>query len=64
MTTTLAHRATLTDARHAFESGAAVLVSEHGHDETRPVGPSTVTHTRDTTTWAELTAQVSMWLDR
>lgn len=64
MPITTATRVTQHEARQHFDAGGAVLVSEHGHESTRPVGPSTTTHTRTTTTWDELVAQVRMWRNR
>jgi hypothetical protein len=60
----IATRVKFHDAKRHFESGGTVLVSECGHETTCPVGPMTTTHTRETTTWTELVAQVNMWRGR
>lgn len=60
----IATRATYGDAKRAFQSGSAVLVSEYGHELTRPVSRDTTVHTRDSITWDKLRAQVNMWRGR
>lgn len=60
----VAKRVTSSEARRAFDRGARILVSEHGHKAEHVVYPSTVTHTRETTTWDELREQVNMWRNR
>lgn len=60
----IAHRATQWDARRHFDSGGSVLVSEYGHELTRPVTAQTVTHNRQTITWGELVACVREWRGR
>ncbi len=59
-----AHRVKFHEARRAFAAGARVLVSEYGDELTQAVGPSTTTHTRESTTWAALAEQVAMWRGR
>ena len=59
-----AKRVTMNEARRWFEAGGGVLVSEYGHKSTIPVGPSTTTHSRNTTTWEELRRQVNEWRGR
>lgn len=60
----VAYRVTIHEARRHFEQGGAVLVSERGHEPSTVVGPSTVTHTRETTTWDALVEQVREWRGR
>lgn len=59
-----ARRVTPGQARDAFAAGATVVVSEYGDQDTRPVSRSSVTHTRDTTTWEKLAGEVAMWQHR
>lgn len=61
---TYATRATQREAKAHFDAGGAVLVSEHGHETTRPVGPMTVTNTSETTTWSALVEGVRTWRNR
>lgn len=57
-----AHRTTRAQARTAFEQGKSVLVTDDRLSvQTLPVGPSTTTHSRETTTWAALRAQMLSW---
>lgn len=51
-------------AKAHFLAGGAVLVSEHGHEHTRPVTTSTTVHTAETTTWDELVSDVRDWRHR
>lgn len=62
--TTIADRVKFHDARRAFAAGAAVVVSEYGHESTLTVHKHTTTHTRETITWDELAADVRMWRNR
>jgi hypothetical protein len=64
MPTPIAHRVKFHDARRAFAAGSRVLVSEYGDELSRPVYPHTSTHSRDTTTWDALVAQVAEWRHR
>lgn len=59
-----ARRVTTEEARAHFEAGGTVLVSEYGHEASHPVTSSTTTHTRESTTWEELTGLVAMWRNR
>jgi hypothetical protein len=59
-----ATRVTIWQAKREFNRGGIVLVSEHGHEATRLVYPHTVTHSRDTSDWNALAADVSMWRNR
>jgi hypothetical protein len=62
--TSTATRVTVHEARRHFDAGGTVLVSEFGHEPTRPVTASTTVHTRDTTTWESLLEDVHMWRGR
>lgn len=62
--TGIARRVTMHEAKRAFEAGAEVLVSEHGHEAHRFVGRQTTTHHRDRSNWSELVASVRMWRNR
>lgn len=59
-----ARRVHKNEAKAAFENGQSILVSEYGHEATQTVTTWTTTHTRETTTWAELDEQVRMWKGR
>lgn len=63
--TTTAHavRTTRKRAADAFATGARVLVSTSSRTLI-PVGPSTTTHSAESTTWAALVAQVAVWVHR
>lgn len=60
----IAHRVSYIEARHHFDAGGRVLVSERGHEATQPVHPDTTTHDRTTTTFDELVSQVNEWRHR
>ena len=62
--TLTAQRVTMNVAKRWFDRGGAVLVSDQGHLSTIPVGPGTTTHSRNTTTWDALRAEVNMWRSR
>lgn len=58
-------RASVTEARRAFQSGNAVMVHETGEAETLPVTRITTTHhARDGITWPVLLEMVNMWRNR
>ena len=57
-----AFRTTRKRAADAFARGSRVLVSTSSRTLI-PVGPSTVTHSSQTTTWAELAAVVASYGD-
>lgn len=59
-----ATRVTVAQARAHMAAGGAVLVSERGHRASLPVTRSTVVHTRKSTTWEALRAQVREWRHR
>lgn len=63
-TDTIARRAKFHDARRHFAQGGAVLVSEYGHELSRPVRASTTVHTNATTTWDALANEVREWRNR
>lgn len=52
------------DARRHFEAGGEVVVSEYGEQLEFDVTASTTTHTKESTTWADLVEQVRMWKGR
>jgi hypothetical protein len=52
------------EAHSAFLAGAQILISEHGHEASRPVTSSTVTHSRESIAWGELVEMVTMWRNR
>ncbi len=62
--TSTARRVTMREAMRAFDAGRRVLVHERGHLPTVPVGPLTTTHSKDSTTFSELRAQVNSWRRR
>lgn len=59
-----AERVTIHQARRHFQAGGEVLVSEYGHEATRPVNRDTTTHSPASTTWAALAATVREWRGR
>jgi hypothetical protein len=60
----IARRVKMNEARRHFEAGGSVLVSEYGHELTRWVYPSSVTHDLTTTTWDDLAETVREWRNR
>jgi hypothetical protein len=60
----VATRVTTAEARRHFRDGGTILVSAYGHETEHPVTSNTTTHTRETTTWEELTGLVEMWRGR
>lgn len=60
----LARKVTFYEAKRAFAAGGVLLVTERPEGEFHPVGKHSTTHSRDTTTFAELHAQVKMWRNR
>lgn len=61
---TRADRASAADARRHFDAGGAVLVSQYGHEPHQVVYLDTTFHTRETTTWEALYADVRNWRSR
>ena len=62
-TTGTARKVHKAEAHAHFLDGGEVLVSTYDRDELN-VTSLTVTHTAETTTWAELCEQVRMWANR
>lgn len=59
-----AERVTIHQARRHFAAGGEVLVSEYGHEATRPVSRDTTTHSSASTTWEQLVTTVREWRGR
>jgi hypothetical protein len=59
-----ARKATFQEAKRAFANGERILVLETPRGSTYPVGPTTTTHDKTRTTFAELHAEVKMWRNR
>jgi len=59
-----AQRVKFHEARRHFLAGGEVLVSEYGHERTRPVGGLTTTHKGGQDEWDALVEQVRMWRGR
>lgn len=59
-----ARRVSTEEARRYFEAGDTVVVSENGHEPVYRMHATTVVHTRETTTWEELSGLVEMWRNR
>lgn len=64
MTAILAERVHANTARKHFENGGRVLVTETDEANFVVVTPGTTWHSRETTTWEELSSQVRMWRSR
>lgn len=60
----IAERAKFHDARRWFEAGGTVLVSEYGHEPTRPVTNISTTHNRESIAWDDLVYYVREWRNR
>ena len=60
----IAKRVSVHQARRAFANGESVLVDDLGRREQIEVTANTQTHSRETTTWETLTAQVREWRGR
>ncbi len=64
MEQSIARKVHQNEAKRHFAAGGTVLVSEYGHEATRPVTSSTTTHNSSSTTWSELVENVRMWRGR
>lgn len=61
---TIAHRVKFHEARRHFLAGGTLLVSEHGHERSRPVTDLTTTHAGGQAEWDALVADVREWRNR
>lgn len=57
-------RVTMHEARRAFDAGREILVSEFGNERMTRVTRLTMTHTRESTTFEALRAQVNLFRNR
>jgi hypothetical protein len=62
--TIYARRAKQNEAKRHFLAGGSVLVSEYGHELTRPVTSGTTTHSGGIAEWEALVAGVRTWRNR
>lgn len=60
----IAQRVTIREARHAFDSGAEVLVHERGNETELHVTELSTVHHKSLTTWDALATQVREWRGR
>lgn len=59
-----ARRVKQNEAKAHFDAGGGVAVSEHGHLTELAITAGSTVHTKETTTWADLVADVRMWRSR
>ena len=60
----IARRINKPAARAVFDRGGTIAVSARGHETSFHVYPITTVHTKRSTTWEELTEQVTEWSNR